>query len=391
MPNPKSGTVSLSNDIPLPEKHNLSRNPFDEGRFDHEMVGRQSEMARIFRLVEEAATQQNSAIVPLIGPYGMGKTFTLLNLRLWFRKRAAPFKDRKILGVYLTATRERFPSKYPVYVFNNVIEDLGETGIRSLAKELPSDPKPILKNLQEPDLRNAMRFLSNDENTSVIWNWFRGGSVPTKKAAEMGMSGKISGDEQAKRILLDLCRLAKKLEYDSFILLIDELEQAYAQGEAYTKVIVWVKQWFDQINRTISESSDSIVPAITMIGCAPETWSAITAGAEKGRGRGAYGQIAAFLERIPRENIVELGPLDANEVKLLLEKFLESATKKKRPNPIFPFDNDSADIIFETSQGVPRMVIRLARILLREADRENKPITKDNADRWLRLAKVAID
>jgi hypothetical protein len=375
----------------MPEKHNLSRNPFDEGRFDHEMVGRQSEMQRLFRLVEEAATQQNSAIVPILGPYGMGKTFTLLNLRSQFRKRSAPFKDRKIFGVYLTATRERFPSKYPVYIFNNVVEDMGERGIRSLAKEVPSDPKSMLQSLQEPDFRNAMRFLSNDENPSIIWNWLRGGSIPAKKAAEMSISGKISGDEQAKRMLLDLCRLLKKLEYDSFILLIDELEQAYAQGEAYTKVIVWVKQWFDQINRTMSESPDSVVPAITMIGCAPETWSAITAGADKGRGRGAYGQVQAFLERIPRENIVELAPLDSDEVKLLLEKFLESATKRKRPSPLYPFDNDSAKIVFDTSQGVPRMVIRLARILLREADRENKPVNKDNADRWLRLARIAVD
>ena len=54
-------------------------------------------------------------------------------------------------------------------------------------------------------------------------------------------------------------------------------------------------------------------------------------------------------------------------------------------------DRDSAKIIFETSQGVPRMAIRLARILLREADKENKPITRDNADRWLRTAKITVD
>jgi len=375
----------------MPDKHHLARNPFDEGRFDHEMIGRRSEMQRIFRLVEEAATQQNSAIVPITGPYGMGKTFTLLHLREIFRRRSSPFKDRKILGVYLTATRERFPSKYSFYVFSNVVEGVGERGLLSLAKELPSDPSPVLQSLQEPDFVAALSSLSSDENTSLVWNWFRGGSIPAKKSTEIGIFGKISGEDQAKRMLLDLCRYLKKIGYDSFVLLMDELEQAYAQGEAYTRVLVWVKQWFDQVNRMISESADSIVPAITMMGCAPETWTAITAGADRGRVRGAYGQVVAFLDRIPRENVVELGPLDLAEVKLLLESFLDSVTKRKRPNPLYPFDDDSAAIIFETSQGVPRMVIRLARILLREADRENKAITRDNTDRWLRLAKIAID
>jgi len=375
----------------MPEKHHLLKNPFDEGRFDHEMIGRQSEMQRIFRLVEEAATQQNSAIVPITGSYGMGKTFTLLSLRACFRNRLKPFKDRKIFGAYFTATRERFPSKYPAYVFNNVIEDVGDNGIRSLVKEIPRDPELVFQSLQEPDFRGAVRSLWNDENTGVIFNWLRGAAIPSKRTSELGISGKISGEEQPTKILLDLCRFLKKLQYDSFVLLIDELEQAYAQGESYTKVITWVKQWFDQVNRTISESPDSIVPAITMMGCSPETWTAITAGADKGRVRGAYGQVIAFLERIPRENIIELGPLDFSEVKLLLQKFLESATKRKRSTPLYPFDDDSAEMIFETSQGVPRMIIRLARILLREADRENKPITKDGADRWLRHAKIVVE
>lgn len=57
----------------MPEKHGFERNPFDEGRYDHEMIGRVAEKQRIFRLIDEATRQQHSSIVPIIGPYGMGK------------------------------------------------------------------------------------------------------------------------------------------------------------------------------------------------------------------------------------------------------------------------------------------------------------------------------
>jgi len=376
----------------MPEKHGFGRNPFDEGRYDHEMVGRQTEMQRIFRLVSEATTQQHSSIVPIIGPYGMGKTFTLLQLREKFRKRESPFRDSKILGIYLTATREKFPSKYSFYVFNNAMEDLGEDGLNSLSKDIPSKaPERVLQGLTEPSFRAALRNLSNDENRHVIWSWLRGASIPAKKAIDLGIYGKI-GDDEAKRMLLDLTRFLKRIQYDCFVLLMDELEQAYAQSMAHEKVIVWVREWFDQVNRIVSESSDSIVPTITMMGCAPDTWSAIAAGVERGRakGTGGYGQIAAFLDRIPPENHVLLGPLDLDEVEQLLGSFLSHVAKRKQSSPIYPFDRDSAKMIFDASQGVPRMVIRLARILLREADRENKPITRDNTDRWLRTAKITV-
>jgi hypothetical protein len=168
----------------------------------------------------------------------------------------------------------------------------------------------------------------------------------------------------------------------------DELEQAYAQSNAHEKVIVWVREWFDQVNR---QPSDAIVPTITMMGCAPDTWSAIAAGVQRGRAKGAYGQVAAFLDRIPPENHVVLGPLNLSEVEQLLGSLLSSVTKHKQGSVIYPFDRDSSKMIFEASQGVPRIVIRLARILLREADKENKPITRDNADRWLRTAKITMD
>jgi len=45
-------------------------------------------------------------------------------------------------------------------------------------------------------------------------------------------------------------------------------------------------------------------------------------------------------------------------------------------------------MIYEASQGVPRFAIRTARILLREADEEGKLVSRDNADRWLRKAKI---
>jgi hypothetical protein len=374
----------------MPEKHGFGRNPFDEGRYDHEMIGRKAETQRIFRLVDEAARQQHSSIVPVVAPFGMGKTFTFLQLREKFRLREAPFRDSKILGVYLTATKERFPSKYSFYIFNRTMEDLGEDGLVSLSNEIPKTaPERVLQGLSEPNFSAALRNMSNEQNRHMIWNWLRGGSIPSKKAADLGIYGRIR-DEEARRLLLDLCRFLAKIGYDCFVLLIDELEQAYAQSNSHEKVIVWVREWYDEVNRIVSQSSEAIVPTVTFMGCAPDTWSAIAASVQRGKSKGAYGQVAAFFDRIPPENHVELGPLDVGEVEQLLESLLASEAKRKQNNPLYPFDRESAKLIYDTSQGVPRMAIRLARILLREADKANEPITLDNADRWLRSAKVTV-
>jgi hypothetical protein len=358
------------------------------------MIGRVVEMSKIFRVLDEAVVQRHSAIVPVLGPYGMGKTFTFLQLRERFRARASPFKDTPIISAYVTATKEKFPSKYSFYVYTNSIEEIGEAEIVALSQRAkPGEGTEFFKFLREADFRAAVANIKSGQDGHQVWNWLRGGPVPQKGETEFGIYARISGDVEALRMMMDICRLAAHAKYGAFVLLIDELEQAFAQGSAYTKAIVWVRQWYDAVNREISESQEGIVPAITMLGCAPETWTAITAAAEKGKGRGEYGQIRAFLERIPRENYVELGPLDLPDVEKLLQSFLSKVIQKghKPSSPLYPFDRDSAKMIFDISQGVPRHVIRIARILLREADLENKPIDKNNAERWLRRAKIATE
>jgi hypothetical protein len=355
------------------------------------MIGRSLEMNKISRVLQEAVVQHHSAIVPILGPYGMGKTFTLFQLREKFRSRIAPFKEHPVLGAYLTATKERFPSKYSLYVFTNVMEDVGEEVFFSLARKIKTDDgAQSLGFLRGDDIKSAIKSIQSERDTQIIWNWFRGGGIPGKKASELMIHTRINNDEEAMRMLTNISRLLAHSEYGAFVILMDELEQAYAQGASYARAITWARHWFDSINRAISESPEDVVPAVTLMGCAPETWNAITSVADKSKSKGAFGGIMAFLDRIPKENYVQLLPLDLPDIKKLLVSFVEGALQKsfKRPNDLYPFDEDSAKIVFELSQGVPRHVIRLARILLREADAENKPVTRDNCDRWLRKAKI---
>jgi len=146
----------------------------------------------------------------------------------------------------------------------------------------------------------------------------------------------------------------------------------------------------DKVARIISDDPNEIVPIILIIGCAPETWKAISELSERGGPRGAVGEIMAFMSRIPKENYINLEPLSLDETKELIRRFVTNALSPgfKPPDPLYPFDDDSANLIFEVSQGVPRFVIRCARILLREADAENVKVTKENADRWFRKARI---
>lgn len=378
----------------MPEKHHLRYNPFREARHDHDMIGRKDEMKKVFNIVEESLEDKSPAMFPVLGPYGMGKTFTLLQLKALFARDVLFRKKRKILTAYLTATREKFPSKYAHYVYTNVIDDIGPDGLSRLLEELQKaeePPEKLLETIRENDFKNALLSFGKEDNKHIVWSWMRGGTIPPKKVTGLSIYSKISGDEEARRVMLDFCRFLHALEYDGLVVLMDELEQAYAQGKSFSKTIIWLREWYDKIGKTLSENPDEIVPTVVILGCAPEAWTAITEMSEKGKA--TYGEFGAFLDRIPPGNYVDLKPLSLPEVKELLDNFLSKSFAKEftATDPLYPFDEDSAKMIFEASQGVPRFVIRCARILLRDADIEGKKITKENADRWFRKAKILVE
>jgi hypothetical protein len=375
----------------MPIHHHLRGNPFQENRHDHEMIGRRTEMQRIFSVCDEALENCSPTIIPLLGPYGIGKTFTLLQLRDKLRDRGCFSKSRKVLTAYLTATQEKFPGKYSLYVYTCIMDDIGKHGMLYLRNELENMNKPedeVLQKLKEDDFKKAFRLLnsSEEEISRAAWGWLRGENISLKK---QGVYSKITNDEMARKYFLDFCRLLKSLDYDGFVVLLDELEQAYSQGvKNLSKVVIWARELYDKVARILSSDPDEMVPVILIIGSAPETWKAITELSERGRGK--VGEIEAFLSRIPKENYINLEPLSLDEVKELIRQFLAKVHEPgfKPPDPLYPFDDESINLIFEVSQGVPRFVIRCARILLRNADGENKKITKENADRWFRKARI---
>jgi len=379
----------------MPEKHHLRANPFRETRYDHDMVGRIEEFKKIATIVEDAVENKMPAIVVVLGPYGMGKTFTFYQLRQNLKGQFKFFdKARKIQTAMATATRESFPSKYAHYIYTSVIDDIGESGftyIRSQLDRIGKPPEQVLAKLKEKNFRAAFINLANEDNRATAWGWMRGEKIPQKKLDSIGVSSRISGENEAHRNLFDLLRTLRCVEYDGFALLLDELEAAYAQGKAFTKILTWVRQWYDSVGRLMSETPDDAVPAIMFLGCAPETWNKIKEEAEEGKIKGTRGDLRAFLDRIPPENEIELKALKPQEVKELISEFLSKAHAPGfRPaQPLYPFEEKSVNDVYEVSQGVPRFVIRTARILLREADEEGKAIDRNNTERWLRRAKIS--
>lgn len=375
------------------EKHHLRGNPFREGRHDHEMIGRKEELGKISKLVEEALEQKFPSIIPVIGPYGMGKSFTLLKLREILRDGVNGTAPKKVLTAYLTATQEKMPSKYALYYYLSVIDDLGEHCFNFLGEELTKTGRPaidILGKVHESSFRNSIISMQDEAKRLYAWHWLRGESLPAKVSSDLQIVGRIANDNTARNSLLDLCRALKGLDYDGMIFLVDELEQAYTQGKSFSKVLIWLREWFDRIGRELANKD--IVPTVSILGCAPETWNKIEELAETGRVKGSLGEFRAFWERVSPDNRVVLRPLDIAGIKNLVRTFLSKAfvPNFKPPEALYPFDEGACETIFEVSQGIPRQVIRCARILLREADDEGKPISRNNAERWLRKTSILV-
>jgi hypothetical protein len=104
------------------------------------------------------------------------------------------------------------------------------------------------------------------------------------------------------------------------------------------------------------------------------------------------GQIKAFWDRISPEATVDLKPLTKEDIRDLIHSHLAKSFRPgyKPPNSIFPFEEGAIETIFDVTFGIPRNVIRCARILLNEADEKGEKITRSNAERWLRKTGILV-
>jgi hypothetical protein len=378
----------------MPTNHHLKENPFKENRHDHKMIGRTAELRKIIACCEEAMNGKYPTIVPMTGAFGMGKTFTLLQLRELLRESERYNKPKKVLTAYFVATEEKFPTKYSHYVYTRIIDDLGKEGMMYLREELEKThvhEDKLLAKLREDDFRNV--FKNMKDQPDLAWAWFRGASLSAKQLEKLDAFSRIKGDEEAGRCLLDLLRLLKALGYDGFVILMDELEQVYGQGSAaISKTLIWMRELYDRVVRILSQDQEEIVPVMIVFGCAPEAWQAILVDIDKKQMKGVGGGLRALRDRIPEENETVLKPFDLKEMHELLQELLSKSWMPnfKPTEPVYPFNEEATYKILEISQGIPRFIIRCSRILLREADEENKNIDKNTTDRWLRKAGILI-
>jgi Cdc6-like AAA superfamily ATPase len=151
------------------------------------MVGRTEEFKKVASVVEEAIENKMPAIVPIIAPYGMGKTFTLLQLRQEMKGRFEFFeKTRKVVTAYASATQERFPSKYSSYIYTSCIDDIGESGFAYLRNELSKagrPPEEALGKLRERDFKAAFIALGEEQSRSTAWGSLQGSPATGRQTA----------------------------------------------------------------------------------------------------------------------------------------------------------------------------------------------------------------
>lgn len=349
------------------EKYNLKINPFTDHSLAYRMIDRVATENTVKKCLAGCVDSKNPAIVPLIGQYGVGKTFLLRHIEDKILAGLFLEDDRhKLLAAYLTATLPRLSSEYIHYLYSESVKRIGHQRFTSLVTELHRKKrgKDSLKNF-DPDFLSAL--MNYEKNEDVAWEYFKGSTIGRHDAESIGVKRSIRDDEQSLIALANLLRLLFVLGYDCMVFLVDEFEYLFARGSNRgAQFLNTFRFLYDRALDQISKEGDIANP-IFLFACSIITWNDIVKDAEK-QTLGTK----PFIDRSMED--ITIPPFTAKETREFMLTRLEKwriSDKNKNQIGLFPFSDDKNDNPFELitkiSDGLPRRILKNSALILDDA------------------------
>ena len=356
----------------LTELYKINFNPFDPEEHVFPAIGRTLLFNKIQRDFNDYVNSKACQMVAITGEYGMGKSFTLIDLEQRIKKGKV-LPEKKVFCVRFRASKPKPPANYFVYIFRQTIMKLGFKVFQELRDEVTKKAKAIGKS-DETFLDNLERnfksaFLKlKGENARIAWRWITGQNLaPSLRGKLLDVEFNITNEDVAKDALFALLKLLNLLDYDGLILLIDEFEYVFAVAglkKAYQFVTTY-KDIYDDVNemRSIGEG---VTPIIFVFACSDATWELLKRLVEQERSKFGGGGLAPFFERIKEE--YALRGLTETETRKLVVTRLDKARVEglEAPYKLFPFEPSCARSIYVQSDGHPRRIISRCRYTIRD-------------------------
>lgn len=355
----------------LTELYKINFNPFDPEKHVFPAIGRTLLFNKMKRDFIDYVNSKACQIVAVTGEYGMGKSFTLMDLEQRI-KRGELLPKKKVFCVRFRASTPKPPANYFVYIYRQIIAKLGFKVFHELrdevtkkAKAIRKSDKTFLDNL-ERNFKSAFLKLKG-ENAKIAWRWITGQNLTPSLRGKLLVEFNITNEDVARDALFSLLKLLNLLDYADLILLIDEFEYVFAVAglkKAYQFVTTY-KDLYDDVNemRSIGEE---VTPVIFVFACSDATWELLKKLVEQERSKFGGGGLAPFFERIKEEYALR-GLIETETRKLVVTRLDEARVEGiEAPYKLFPFEPSCARSIYVQSDGHPRRIISRCRYAVRD-------------------------
>jgi hypothetical protein len=361
-------------------------------------VGRKRTTDDIKKKLARFLTGDASQIAVILGRYGFGKTFTLKKLRVGLADSSfLPSGPHKTLVCFLKALPYKPPSKYQLYIWSSIAEDLDRSTFKHLrdqvgeyARKQSVDEGKLLSGL-DSSFRNALLKMGGPDE-DVAWDWFSGSPMNASQQRGIEVKYKIDSDQRALKVLFEMLALLELLDYEAFIMLVDEFEYIFtAGGTKSVQMVVAFKEMFDKINERVGTAGRKLAKIIFVLACSPGSWDALVKITESLTEKVGGGGLRPFLDRA-EGNEFNLAPFNQNETRELIETRLKKA---RVPNAavesIYPFKPDFIPYLYEATNGAPYLILRDTALLLdRGLDEHEKHISRPFAEKVFRSHELLV-
>ncbi len=337
------------------ERYGLRKNPFphhgsfpvgdpDEGRYSSILVGREGLKGELDRRLVSLREGEGSAVLLLVGRYGMGKTHALKYL-----EHAAKRRYDGVIPVYVKGLRSASMLNLLSEVVRSLDSQLGREFLRDLAKAVLRRAQTRLARM--PDLRAALRGVASGDTSALAW--LQGAQLGRAELRRLGVIMNLD-DHSAVDVLSALVDIIWGVLGRKLLILVDELDEALSASSKDQ-----VASFYSSIRQLI----DKLPEGALLVFSASE---AVLRDEEFG--------IAALSPALESRlwgawDVLMLGPLTGGEIREMIRRYLKAFRTPEATGMVedeYPFTDGALSAIAEISGGIPRSALRLASICLAE-------------------------
>ncbi len=362
--------------------YGFKETPFLEESLDYDMRGRKEEWDKIEHLLNRALTETGPKTILIQGDYGYGKTFTLEKIVAAFAKKKFENADKSIIASIRLAESEP-EARIGLSFVTKIFYEVGFDKLVEIAKQLDKKSLAI-------DATTLRIFSALKEKKYSAFEWLVGESISAEEKKELGIKRILSKSSPAIKVLYDFLKILKAVGYHNLVVLIDEFEyvvNVYSEKQI-TTILHTFKEIYDEFVRVRTRKGE-MSNFVFVIAMTPKGWDYLTETEAKLSRKTGGGGITPWMDRIRSElfNVV-LKPLGKAETIEMINDRIEKKRidYKKFPYKTFPFIHpDFFDVIYASSEGIPRNILRHCDIVMDNALREEvKEINGEYAKKILK-------